>query len=135
MNGPVPQKKVATAKALAALTGYAGSQKISEQLAKALAFTGPDLAKAFGLSRSKPSSPRYVDREAEDRRAALIIKLERHIQFCKQTGKGRFTSKIAFYTHLRIDKADYYRWERGEKPRARGYSERIESAIEQLPRV
>jgi hypothetical protein len=67
-----------------------------------------------------------------DLHAKLLANLEAHIKRAKVAGSG-FESKKAFYRHLKIDPAEYYRWERREKPKAPSYASRIEQAILRLP--
>jgi hypothetical protein len=56
-----------------------------------------------------------------------IAKLESHIK------RGTFENKKAFYGPLRIDRSDYYRWERGDKRSRPGIVARIEDKIDRLP--
>jgi hypothetical protein len=80
-----------------------------------------------------PKRPELSQDPAEEH-AALIRKLEEHIRKGKTGIPGYHRSKRAFVKRIKIDPADYYRWERGEKPRAASYPERIEQAIKALKR-
>jgi hypothetical protein len=64
-------------------------------------------------------------------RISRIARLASHIKSTKVSGVG-FSSKAAFYRALKVDRADYGRWERGQS-RSENISAKIEQAIDELP--
>jgi hypothetical protein len=85
-----------------------------------------------GQQCDRSGEPDHSGSEPVVRHEYLIKRLELHIDSVKGGRVEGFKSKAEFYRHLKIDRADYYRWQRNEKPRATGYSDRIQGAILKL---
>jgi hypothetical protein len=64
-------------------------------------------------------------------RAQFVEALQACIARGRKTGSSLKT-KAEFYRKLKINSADYYRWERGDELRAPGHKERIEDEIRRL---